>query len=308
MCSRRRPALLAPVATHQCPLATAFVWCQYVLTCAPSPPKRYLSAYDNRVAASAPACYPSDFGVDFTWQGGTADGEQRWPSGLSLLLNKADLAVARAPAATGEKGGGTKQTGAVACCPLLLLTCALHMTSSHSEELSITTNDQCFPAAGGRMCLQDAKRAFAAFGAAGNITATEAEGPHGMMNRTRRGVYAFFQAHLQHLTNATAREDFGFAEPDMLAPYPEVIATKTGSVVDDLNSLTIHDLNREYTRDNVARLEGLRSSEKFRTFLQQLPAAATAASGYRSVRWGSSRYLFGDSDLFLSADRDLVRS
>ena len=116
----------------------------------------YLSAFDKRVAASAPACYPSDFGVDFTWQGGTADGEQRWPGGLPLMLNKADLAVARAPAAT---------------------------------ELSITTNDQCFPAAGGRLCLNDAKRAFAAFGAAGNLTATEAEGPHGMMNRTSASLH-----------------------------------------------------------------------------------------------------------------------
>ena len=148
----------------------------------------YLSAFDRRVAASAPACYPSDFGIDFTWQGGTADGEQRWPGGLSLLLNKADLAVARAPAAT---------------------------------HLSLTTNDQCFPVAGGRMCLADAGRAFAAFGAAGNLTATEAEGPHGFMNRTREGVYGFFQRILQKLP-ADVAEDPRFADQDMLVPYVDL--------------------------------------------------------------------------------------
>jgi hypothetical protein len=59
----------------------------------------YLSALDDRITASSPACYGSDFAIDFTWQG-SADGEQRWPGALPLGLNKADLAVARAPKPT----------------------------------------------------------------------------------------------------------------------------------------------------------------------------------------------------------------
>ena len=91
---------------------------------------------------------------------------------------------------------------------------------------------------------------------------------------------------MQHLANATAAdaaEDFSFAELDMLVPYPDVVATPTGSVVDDLNSLTIHNLNQKYTEDNVARLEMLRKSANAKTFLRQLPAVVAAVSGYRAV-------------------------
>ena len=118
----------------------------------------YLSAFDGRVAASSTACYASDFAVDFTWQG-AADGEQQWPGAMPSLLNKADLSVARVPLAT---------------------------------QYCITTNDACFPAQGGRLCVADAGLAFAALGAPGNLSAVEAEGPHGMMNKTRRGVYVVF--------------------------------------------------------------------------------------------------------------------
>ena len=114
----------------------------------------YLSSFDPRVAASSTACYASDFAVDFTWMS-AADGEQRWPGAMPMHLNKADLSVARAPAAT---------------------------------HYCITTNDGCFPAQGGRMALADASRAFVAMGAGDNISSTEAEGPHGYMNRTRRGM------------------------------------------------------------------------------------------------------------------------
>lgn len=77
---------------------------------------------------------------------------------MAAGLNKADLSVARAPLPT---------------------------------HYCVTTNDACFPAQGGRLCAADAARAFSALGASANFSMTEAEGPHGMMNRTRRAVWVF---------------------------------------------------------------------------------------------------------------------
>jgi dienelactone hydrolase len=203
----------------------------------------YLSAFDPRVVASSTACYASDFAVDFTWMS-AADGEQRWPSAMPLHLNKADLSVARAPAPT---------------------------------HYCITTNDGCFPAQGGRMALADASRAFVAMGAGANISSTEAEGPHGYMNRTRRGMYALMQRVLQQRARVDPSEDFSLVNHRIEMPH--LIATPHGSVVQDLGSKTIFQLNQEWTRENVARL-----NERRRTgapFLESLPSIARRISGYR---------------------------
>lgn len=190
----------------------------------------YLSAVDKRIQAASVACYSSSFEVsqnavffikkpssfattgpgqaqrnfntarhvlllyqvDFAWQG-SADAEQVWPGGLSAGLNKADLTVSRAP---------------------------------HATQLLLTSLDQCFPLAGGRMCFADAAPAFGPQGSSSsaNITKTEAEGPHGMQNRTRQALYGFMQHHLQKLTVLNTTEDFSIKPFKM----SQVIALPTG--------------------------------------------------------------------------------
>ena len=66
----------------------------------------------------------------------------------------------------------------------------------------------------------------------------------------RHHRYAFFQTILQKMRTPDPEEDPSLINE--LVPMPALIATQTGSVVDDLHSRTIHDLNVAYTTANVA--------------------------------------------------------
>ena len=203
----------------------------------------YLSSVDERIQAASVACYSSAFEVDFAWGGSGADAEQQWPGGLAAKLNKADLSVARSPQAT---------------------------------QLLLTTLDGCFPMAGGRMCFEDAKPAF---GSTGNLTKAEAEGPHGMQNGTRQALYGFMQKHLQKLgpDELNTTEDFGITPFTM----PQVIATPTGSVVDDLGSLTVANLSASWTAASVARLQERRKQQG--AFLSAVGPSAARLSGFKRL-------------------------
>ena len=208
----------------------------------------YLSSVDRRIQAASVGCYSSAFEVDFAWQG-SADAEQVWPSGLRAGLNKADLSVSR---------GYDNATG-----------------RSQATQLLLTSLDQCFPLAGGRMCFADAEPAFAG---SANITKAEAEGPHGMQNGTRQALYAFMQQHLQKIEPNTT-EDFGIKPFKM----SEVIALPTGSVVDDLHSKTVANLSAEFTAHSVAHLERQRSSASRADFLKNLGQVAAKLSGFEKL-------------------------
>lgn len=56
---------------------------------------------DDRIKAASMACYMSTFSIDREWvKGGRSDGEQSWPRGVNLGLDKPDLLEVRAPKAT----------------------------------------------------------------------------------------------------------------------------------------------------------------------------------------------------------------
>ena len=83
---------------------------------------------------------------------------------------------------------------------------------------------------------------------------------------------------------------------------PDVVGLPTGSVVDDLGSRTVHDLNVAWTKVNVAALEARRGGgggsggegsagsatarAASAAFLEELPALARSASGYRAMDSG----------------------
>lgn len=117
-----------------------------------------LGAMDSRVKAASIACYMGTFRVDREWAaGGSDDGEQHWPHGISLGLDKPDLVEVRAPLPT---------------------------------QVLVTTDDACFPAAGGREAVAEAGAAFSALN--GHLDYHEAVYHHGWVLPNRNNIYAFF--------------------------------------------------------------------------------------------------------------------
>jgi dienelactone hydrolase len=92
----------------------------------------YLAAMDPRVKAASIACYTSTFEIDRLWAaGGKSDGEQTWPHGIHLGLDKPDL---------------------------------LEVRANLSTQVLVTTADTCFPAAGGIAAVAEARGAYTALG------------------------------------------------------------------------------------------------------------------------------------------------
>ena len=124
----------------------------------------YLGSVDKRIKAASIACYMSTFETDYNYNyGGEYDGEQTWPRAAIYGLDKPDLLEVRAPRPT---------------------------------QVLLTTEDNCFPFAGGQRAVAEAAPAFAAYGAAAALNVSTAVYHHGWCNRNREAMYQFFIDHL----------------------------------------------------------------------------------------------------------------
>eukprot|EP01047_Picozoa_sp_COSAG01_P030175 COSAG01_NODE_2095_length_8411_cov_3.964611_2_plen_486_part_00 len=164
----------------------------------------YLGAVDKRIKAASIACYMSTFETDYNynyggevrtlsmwrppspassfltvkeafrgftvsysnlrsvlsvlWGGGGLqyDGEQTWPLAATMSLDKPDLVEVRAPKPT---------------------------------QVLLTTEDNCFPFAGGQRATEEAQAAFDATGSPENLDVHIAVYHHGWCNRNREAMY-----------------------------------------------------------------------------------------------------------------------
>jgi hypothetical protein len=134
----------------------------------------YISALDERVAASAPAGYITSY-RRLMESVGVQDGEQNFYHGISSGIDHADFIEIRAPK------------------PTLIMA---------------TTND-FFSIQGSRETYSELKRIYELFGKSENIEITEDDYGHGYTKKNREAMYAFFQKHLQ-LPGNSAEEDVEF--------------------------------------------------------------------------------------------------
>ncbi len=123
----------------------------------------YISALDERVEASAPAGYITNY-RRLLESVGVQDGEQNFYHGISNGLDQADLLEVRAPK------------------PTLIMS---------------TTND-FFSIQGSRETYSEVKRLYELSGKPGNIAITEDDFEHGYTKKNREAMYAFFQKYLQN--------------------------------------------------------------------------------------------------------------
>jgi hypothetical protein len=202
---------------------------------------RAVSAMDDRIGPAAIACYMSTFDTDFAYDG-AADGEQIYLSGIAAGLDKPDFLEVRAPK------------------PTLAM---------------VTTNDDCFPLQGGRDAVSEAAAAFEAYGAADNLSYTEAVFGHGWVRPNNENMYGFF---LRHFNLPGDQAEL----PLELFTCQQLMVTATGQIGTDpayADAVFAPDLVMAAAEVNQARLAELRKPENTDAFLASLPKTAAATSG-----------------------------
>lgn len=226
----------------------------------------YLGAMDPRVKAASVACYMSSFEVDRLWAaGGGSDGEQTWPRGVALGLDKADLIEVRADRAT---------------------------------QVLITTGDTCFPAAGGLEAVREARPAYAALG--GWLDAFTAVWHHGWVLPTREQISGFFCRALRpgfpggapppacgndtEIDVAPRHSDFAEWSDH------ELQVTSTGQVVTapecgaapGAPAVTVHNFSAALTAQSLAALADRRAADPA-SFLREVARDAPGVAGYQQA-------------------------
>lgn len=121
----------------------------------------YISALDDRVAASAPACYITSY-KRLMESIGVQDGEQNFYHGIAQGIDHADFIEARAPKPT----------------------------------LIMATTRDFFSIQGVYETYSELKSVYTIFGKPENIALTEDDFGHGYTRKIRETMYAFFQEHL----------------------------------------------------------------------------------------------------------------
>ena len=140
----------------------------------------YISALDDRVAASAPAGYITSY-QRLMESVGVQDGEQNFYHGISSGIDHADFIEIRAPKPT----------------------------------LIMATTGDFFSIQGTRETYSEVKRIYTLSGKPDNIEITEDDYGHGYTKKNREAMYAFFQKYLE-LPGSSEEQDVEFLTADEL--------------------------------------------------------------------------------------------
>ncbi|MGI8784712.1 MAG: alpha/beta hydrolase, partial [Acidobacteriota bacterium] len=196
----------------------------------------YVAAIDERVAAAAPACYITGF-QRLLESIGLGDAEQNFVHGLQDGIDHPDFLEVRAPRPT----------------------------------LVVATTRDFFSIQGARETVEEAKTAFQALGAADNLSIVEDDFGHGYTRKTREGIYAFFQKHLNNPGSSSDREI------ELLAAEALTV-TATGQVSTSLRGETAFTLNRSVAVNLAEKLD--RSRADLPAHLARAASEARVLSGY----------------------------
>jgi hypothetical protein len=191
----------------------------------------YISAMDDRVAASAPANYITSF-RRLLESVGVQDGEQNLYHEISDGIYHADLIEVRAPKPT----------------------------------LIMATTRDFFSIQGSRETYGELKHIYDIFGKNDNLEITEDDFEHGYTKKNREAMYAFFQKHL-HLPGSPLEEEVDFATDLELQKTStgQLSTSLGGETIFSLNrkeaEMIVGNL-RKKRADSPAYLSGIVSSAK----------------------------------------------
>lgn len=161
----------------------------------------YISALDDRVAASAPACYITNF-RRLIGSIGVQDGEQNFYHGILEGIDHADFIIARAPKPT----------------------------------LIMANTGDFFNIEGSRETYRESKKVFDIFKSSENIELIEADYGHGYTKENREALYAFFQKHL-NLPGSSIEEEVEYVSAEELQKTTtgQLASSLNSNTVFDLN-------------------------------------------------------------------------
>ena len=177
----------------------------------------YLGAVDERVRAAAPWAYITSF-KRLLASRGPQDAEQNLFHGIARGLDHADFLEVRAPKPT----------------------------------LVVATTRDFFNITGTRETFSEAKRAYAALGAANAIRLVEDDAGHDSTRANREATYAFFQRALEN-PGSPVEEQIPLLTAD------ELRVTETGQIASSLGGETVFSLNRAEARVMLDHLEQSRA-------------------------------------------------
>jgi hypothetical protein len=161
----------------------------------------YISALDERVAASAPAGYITSY-KRLMESVGVQDGEQNFYHGISSGIDHADFIEIRAPKPT----------------------------------LIMATTRDFFSIQGTRETYAEVKKIYELLGKQDNIEITEDDFGHGYTKKNREAMYAFFQKYLQLPGSSTEEEvDFPTAKELQKTSTGQFSTSLGGETVFSLN-------------------------------------------------------------------------
>jgi len=200
----------------------------------------YVAAFDDRVAAAAPACYICGF-RRLLESIGPQDAEQNFNGGLASGIDHADLLEVRSPKPT----------------------------------LVVATTRDFFSIQGARETVVEARKAFAAFGAADRLAMVEDDHGHGYTLNNRQAIYSFFQKYLDLPGHSDDREFEPIKREDLTV-------TQTGQVISSLGGESVFSINRAECRKLIEKLES--SRQDLDTHLQKVKRQAALLSDYQPPR------------------------
>jgi len=191
----------------------------------------YVSALDERVAASAPSCYITNY-KRLMQSIGVQDGEQNFYHGILNGIDHADFIEARAPKPT----------------------------------LIMATTRDFFSIQGTRETYKEVKRIYERFGEPDHIKITEDDFEHGYTQKNREAMYAFFQKYLK-IPGSPLEEKVDFlSEKELQKTSTGQLSTSLDSqTVFSLNQKEAKKLQSklETSRDNLTKhLPGIINSAK----------------------------------------------
>ncbi|HZH71568.1 MAG TPA: alpha/beta hydrolase family protein, partial [Mariniphaga sp.] len=161
----------------------------------------YISALDDRVAASAPACYITSY-RRLMESIGVQDGEQNFYHGLINNIDHADFIEMRAPKPT----------------------------------LIMANTSDFFSIQGARETYAELKNVYSIFAKEENIEIVEDDYGHGYTQKNREAMYAFFQKHLDIQGSADEQEvDFLSEEELQKTSTGQLASSYQGETIFSLN-------------------------------------------------------------------------
>jgi dienelactone hydrolase len=231
----------------------------------------YLGSVDKRIKAASIACYMSTLETDYNYNyGGEYDGEQTWPRAAIYSLDKPDLVEVRAPKPT---------------------------------QILLTTEDNCFPFAGGQRAAAEAQAAFNATGTPEALDVSISAYHHGWDNQNREAMYSFFLKHLGQSNHAAGSANGGggsgsggivdsiewwpdgFGNISGLFNASQLQVTSTGQVrtaPECAPNKIYHDFTQQIAAQKLAALQARRTDREAPQFFSYIRGVVAAVSGFRA--------------------------